>query len=44
MSDQPIEYEFLQQAMCAFDASGLETEIETEHFMENTRVRVTLHR
>lgn len=40
MSDEPIEHELLRQAVCVLEECVVET--ETEHFMENTRVRVTL--
>lgn len=40
MSDEPIEHELLRQAVCVLEECTVET--ETEHFMENTRVRVTL--
>jgi len=39
-SDEPIEYELLRQAVCVLDLCVLDT--ETEHFMENTRVRITM--
>jgi hypothetical protein len=39
-SDEPIEHELLRQAVCVLELCGLET--ETEHFMENTQVRVTM--
>ncbi len=40
MSDEPIEHELLRQAVSVLEECTVET--QTEHFMENTRVRVTL--
>ena len=40
MSDEPIEHELLRQAVCVLGECTVET--ATEHFIENTRVRVTL--
>ncbi len=39
--DEPIEHELLRQAVCVLGECASET--ETEHFLENTRVRITLH-
>jgi hypothetical protein len=41
MSEEPIEHELLRQAVCVLGDCAFET--TTEHFMENTRVRVTMH-
>lgn len=40
MSDAPIEQELLRQAVCVLEDCAVET--TTEHFMEHTRVRITL--
>ena len=40
MNDEPIEHELLRQAVSVLGECAFET--TTEHFMENTRVRVTM--
>lgn len=40
MNEHGIEHELLRQAMCVLDGCTIDT--ETEHFMENTRVRITV--
>lgn len=40
MSDEAIEHELLRQAVCVLEDCTVE--VTTEHFMENTRLRVTM--
>ncbi len=40
MNAEPIEHELLRQAVCVIEECAVET--TTEHFMEHTRVRITM--